>query len=564
MKKLYALLLVFSLTSTAIAQWSDDPSVNSLISDLSGEQVIPKIGICQDSTLCIGFFSNQTGNYNVRLQKLDSEGNQLWDQNGILVFDGPTDSWVSDWGMATDKFGHAILTFTWTSNGSWNIKGYRVSPDGELVWGDDGIDITDNTAFNAAPKVMCTAAGNSVFAWMADDFIVMQKVSPDGTKLWGDAGITIQTGEKTSWPQFLAVGEDDFLMKYYEDSGPSWAPTRHLVAQRFDSNGQPVWDAPAIVSNAGGITAWTQILSFISDGNDGFYIAWHDDRNNDMMVEAFVQHVDAEGNPTMTPNGVNITTNGSNHHFNPYLALPEGSESVYAYWSETDDLQNYRGIYGQKISSTGERMWTDYGKAVVPLMYPQVVTPWATDVSGSDMIILYDEGNSAAQHIKMIKLDKDGSFVWPSESVTISSANSTKVHMDMSEFAYNQWVLAWEDNRIGAADIYAQNINDNGSLGVDDTPVKYQTVKRLSVYPNPVSTRGVLHLSISNLTAGTLITYDSYGREISRMNVSKGTTGIPVSAVFNNADPVNGLYLLNYVTESERYSCKLLITMQSL
>lgn len=559
MKKLYAFLLVFSLASSAFAQWNDDASANTLISDLPGEQVIPKIGICQDSTFYIGFFSNQTGNYNVRLQRLDSQGNELWDKDGILIFDGPTDSWVSDWGMATDKFGHAILTFTWTSNGSWNIKGYRVSPDGELIWGEDGIDITDNTAFNAAPKVMCTAAGNSVFAWMTDDFIVMQKVSPEGAKLWGDIGITIATAERTAWPQFMPVAEDEFLMKYYEDSGPSWAPTRHLVAQRFDSDGQPVWDAPAIVSNAGGITAWTQILSFISDRNDGFFVAWHDDRNNDMMVEAFIQHVDADGNPTMTANGVSISTNGSNHHFNPYLALPTGSESVYAYWSETDELQNYRGIYGQKVSSAGEIMWTDYGKEIIPLMYPQVVTPWATDISGADMIVLYDEGNSAAQEIKMIKLDKDGTPVWDSESVTISSANSTKVHMEMSEFAYNQWILAWEDNRKGGADIYAQNINDNGTLGIDDTPVKYQAVKKLSVYPNPITAGGVLHFGNGNLTAGTLITYDIYGREIVKLSVSKGTTGIPVSTVLNNTNPVEGLYLLNYVTDNERYSCKLLI-----
>ena len=557
MKKIYTLILFASLIFPAFAQWSEDAANNIVIADLSGEQVIPKIGICQDSTLYIGFFSNQTGNYNVRLQKLDSDGNKLWDDNGILVFDGPTDSWVSDWGMATDKYEHAILTFTWTSNDSWNIKGYRVSPEGELVWGDDGIDITNNTAFNAAPKVMCTAAGNSVFAWMADDFIVMQKVSPEGVKLWGDDGITIATAERTAWPQFLPVGEDEFIMKYYEDSGPSWAPTRHLVAQRFDSDGQGVWSAPAIVSNAGGITAWTQILSFISDGNEGFYVAWHDDRNNDQMVEAFVQHVDSDGNPTMTANGVSLSTMGSHHHFTPFLALPEGSGNIYAYWSETDDLQNYRGIYGQSVSSSGERMWTDAGKVIIPLMYPDVVTPWDADVSGADMVLLYDEGNSAAQEIKMIKLNKDGNFVWPSEYTTISSANSTKVHMDMSRFAYDQWILSWEDNRKDASDIYAQNINNDGSLGVSNIAVKYKETRKLSVYPNPVSVKGVVNLSISNQFSGTLVINDIYGREISKLAVAKGTNEIPVSALLN--DSRDGLYMLNYITDTERYSCKLLI-----
>ena len=75
-KILFLLILIFSGLT---AQWSTDPALNTPVAVLEGEQAIPKVGTGQDGDVFIGFFSNEAGNYNVRLQRFDAEGNGLRD-----------------------------------------------------------------------------------------------------------------------------------------------------------------------------------------------------------------------------------------------------------------------------------------------------------------------------------------------------------------------------------------------------------------------------------------------------------------------------------------------------
>lgn len=464
MKKNYLLLAAFVLLFfQSFAQWSTDPAVNNAISDLSGEQAIPKVAICPNGNIYVAFLSNQTGFYDVRLQKLDSQGNELWAHNGILISDNPTDSWVTDWDMTADINNHAVIAYNDTRNGNMNVYAYRISPNGDFIWGPDGIALSNNTAFNAAPKVTTTAAGNAIFAWSSDDVIIMQKVNAAGAKQWGDNGITLSATNALSWPQLLPVGTDDFIMKYFDDEGNPPYPTRHVYAQRYNSSGTAVWAAPAVISEAGGISSWTQIFPFINDGSDGFYIAWHDDRDNNQRASVFVQHISSAGQALFTADGVEASTTSGNNHYYACLALPNGSSDIYVFWNEMDALQNYNGISGQKISASGTRMWGAGGMTFIPLTLG-TITPEEATSSSTDMVVLYSEGGVDAQ-LKAMRIGTDGSFVWPSQSITVSSVQSSKVHTVMSKYAADQWVAVWEDDRNGNTDIYAQNFSIEGTLG---------------------------------------------------------------------------------------------------
>ena len=174
----------------AVSQWSTDSGINNPINTLSGEQAIPKIATCPNGDTYIGFFSYEEGNYDVRLQRLDAQGNIQWDENGIMVSDHPQMSWLTDWDMTADNDNYAILAFQDIRNGgNNNVVVYRISPEGDFAWGEDGIALSNSTAFDAAPKVCVTSAGNAVFAWQADSVTHLQKVSPDGDKLWGEVAI---------------------------------------------------------------------------------------------------------------------------------------------------------------------------------------------------------------------------------------------------------------------------------------------------------------------------------------------------------------------------------------
>jgi hypothetical protein len=447
------------------AQWSEDAMENLQISDLTGEQVISKTALCPNGDYYIGYFSSEGGNYNVRLQRLDNQGNKLWEENGILVSDHPSMTWLTDWDMTADHDNHAILTWQdIRSDGNNNTVAYRIAPDGTFVWGEDGIMLSNSTAFDAAPKVTVTDANNAVFAWQAENVIKMQKISPDGTKQWGEWGITFSSDNTYSWPQLLPVGDDEVILKFYDDSGPVWAPTRHLLAQKFDADGEAVWPSITIINDEGNIQAWHQILSFINDGNDGFYIAWHDFTLSGTQASAWIQHVDSNGQVQFETNGLLLSTRINFNQFYPSVAKPENDENVYVYWREVNGEQNQWGIYGQKVSPEGNRIWGDEGK-IIYVVGGEAYYPYLADAVDEDVVILYENGSD---QLKAARIDSNGSFVWEPSDVAVSDNTSAKVHLSASAFDGNQWVFAWEDSRSGNDDIYAQNLNKNGSIGVSE------------------------------------------------------------------------------------------------
>ncbi|MBS4056348.1 MAG: carboxypeptidase regulatory-like domain-containing protein [Bacteroidales bacterium] len=448
-----------------MAQWSTDPNVNNIICSLGGEQAIPKIVTCPNGDTYIGYFSNEGGNYNIRLQRLNNQGVAMWAADGLLISNNQSDTWLTDWDMTCDNTSYAILTWQDIRNGGNNAYAYRIAPDGSFAWGANGIALSNNGAFNASPKVTVTAANNAVFAWQSDNVVIMQKINPAGAVQWGANGITLSSSNRYTWPQLLPVGTDDVILKLFEDSGPVNAPTRYVLAKRFNSSGAPVWSNFTTVSNAGGISAWTQIFPFINDGSDGFYMAWHDDRDNNQRASVYVQHVNSSGVVQYTANGVEASTASSENHYYPELALPEGSTDIYVYWSEQNGNQNQWGLYGQKLNASGTRSWGNSGRIFIPVSGTQVL-PIAARRSPDDMVVFYEEFSSVMNSgIKAMRINTDGTFIWSPTSAYVSSLQSEKGKIVASEFDNNQWILAWEDSRAGNRDIYAQNIQLTGELG---------------------------------------------------------------------------------------------------
>lgn len=460
-KKTYFLLVIVFQAMVLNAQWSDNPEVNLQITNLTGEQVLPKIAVCLDGSYYVGYFSLESGNYNVRLQRIDSDGNMLWQENGLLVSDHPSMTWITDWDMTTDLENHAVLCFMDIRNsGHNNIVAYRISPDGSFVWGNDGIMLSDDENFNAAPKLTVTNSNNVVFAWQATNNIVIQKLNPLGQKQWGEWGITFTGTVKYTWPQLIPVGSDDVIMKYFNDSGTSWAPIRHAFAQRYTTDGSAVWASPAVISNAGTIAAWTQILPMFNDGTDGFYVAWHDNRFSGTIATAWVQHVTSHGELVFAANGVEVSTQSSMNHFYPKIAKPENDSCLYVFWREVNGNQNQWGVFAQKFGPAGDRLWEDTGKEILAVSGTEVMPHLTIPNDNNVMLVTTKEAN-----LEVALLNNGGDFVWESNFKTISNTSGAKSNIVISDFSNNQWVLAWEESRNGDQNLFAQNMHKDGSLG---------------------------------------------------------------------------------------------------
>ncbi|MDA3814149.1 MAG: T9SS type A sorting domain-containing protein [Candidatus Cloacimonetes bacterium] len=521
MKKLLFLLICFLCVSSIInAQWSNDPAQNNAICDLGGEQAIPKVVTSSTGDTYIGYFSNDSGNYDVRLQRLDSQGNELWAQDGIVISDNPAMSWLTDWDMTVDDDNHAILTFQDIRNGgNNNIYAYRIAPDGSFIWGEDGIELSNSAAFDVSPKVCITSAGYAVITWQSDDAIILQRISSSGTLIWGPNGITLSCADTYSWPQPFAVEDDHILLKFFHDSGAYPMTIRHCYIQKYDNDGNAAWASDTVVSNAGGISAWTQVFPIESDGADGCFIAWHDDRDNNMDASSFIQHVNSDGSVGFTANGVELSTQVSRENYYPQIAFNSNPWELYTYWMETDSDQNQRGLYGQKLDAEGNRLWTDNGKTIIELSATGII-PIDARQANDDVIVCYEESPDVVNaYVKATRLDADGEFVWDSDFVTLCSVASSKVHSEGSYFVNNQIICTWEDDRNGANDIYAQNITFDGLLGIVDTGTIEGSVSLIG---------GIGNLMEVDVTAGSFTVNPDINGDYS-MSIVTGTYEVTAS-----------------------------------
>jgi hypothetical protein len=258
----------------------------------------------------VGFFSSENGNYNVRLQYYDFNGNAQWAGGGILISNHTQNSWLSDWDLTADNTGNCVLAFNDVRDGNANVYAYKVSSSGTFEWGADGIALTTATEDEYAPKICVDGQNNTLVVWerpaTPHTQVVLQKIEPNGTLTWGSQGITYQTGTQDyTGPVGIGLSDDSFIVAFYKQTGPSYSPTRHVYAQKFDASGAAVWGSDAAISTAGGISAWTN-LGVASDASDGILVSWIDDRNNDMQLQGYVQHVNCNGTIAWSANGEEV------------------------------------------------------------------------------------------------------------------------------------------------------------------------------------------------------------------------------------------------------------------
>jgi len=569
MKKRAFLTILFCalFVATLYAEWSSDPSINTVVCNLSGEDAIPKVVAGPTGDIYIGYFSSAEGNYNVRLQRYNSAGNSQWVANGILISDHTSMSWLTDWDMTVDQDNYAILTFQDIRNaGNNNVYAYRISPDGSFVWGPDGLELSNTTDFDVSPKVTVTSAGNAVVAWGSGDISRLQKISPDGTLQWGATGISISGANRYSWPQPIAVENDNIIVKYFDDSGSIMYPTRHIYAQKYNANGNTVWAQPCAISTAGAITAWTQVLPIVPDENYGFFIGWYDDRDSNINADIYVQHVDSGGICLFTTNGVIASTNEYNEHYYPQLAYLEDTQILYTYWNEMDADQNNRGIYGQKFDMAGTREWEDAGRSIIPLSAVNVY-PFGIGHTTTDVTVFYTEG-TLENYIKAMAMDSNGDFIWTGDKVTMCSVSSFKPHTTAGKLSSSQWIVAWEDERSGR-DIYAQNINTDGTLGYIPQTVEPQYQEGtflLTSYPNPFSTSTTISYNATTNfhELSKIKIYNIKGQIVHEFLPVAPSPGHPVSVTWdgkdrNNTPVSNGIYYYIFETEGRTHTGKMVL-----
>ena len=524
------------------AQWSSDPSTNLKVCDVTGDQALPKIASTSDGGCYISWFDNRNGSYAVYLQRLDAMGNKLWATDGLLISNNPQNSSLVDYSIGSDNHNNAIVTFTdIRDNDSLHTFAYLIDTTGGFLWGANGIGLSGAGDFQANPVTVQTSDGNYVFAWIvATDTqkIALQKVSLSGQKMWGTGPVIYASGTDENYtdPEIVASDNGGIVMVHQGYVGPFFSAVVYLYAQKFDTNGNILWGSGGIsIQNLGAIPFY-DVPEVISDGNNGAFVAWYDDRDNNSLFSSFAQHVTSSGTLSFPANGSEVSTSSSTHHLDPTLAYSPSTNELYEFWMEESPLQDQYAVYGQKFDAAGNRQWSSTGMSFMSMSPDAMFGPYA-ESNDTSMYVFYLEGNASGvnDNVQGFMVNSSGSFTWNPNIVLMSNPTAQKLHSVTTISGDHIAKIAWEDTRNDGGGIYAQNINLDGTLGNTVTPVELTSFS--------ASSNG------SNVTLrwSTATETNNKGFEIERQN-----TGI--SSTISQWEKIGFVYGSGTTTNPKNYS----------
>ncbi|MCK4340901.1 MAG: hypothetical protein KAY37_04170 [Phycisphaerae bacterium] len=455
-------LVLGLLTLSATAQWSSDPLVNLPVADRTGEQAQPKIASTSDGGCYLSWFDNSAGGYDVYLQRLDALGYEQWPHNGVLLADRSFSS-TEDYGLDVDTAGNAVLAFRDDRSGSTLITAVMVAPDGTLLWGANGVQLSSGEEVYS-PRIAGTSDGNVVVGWTQEHSVKLQKLDTLGMPLWGAGVVFTDTGGAYFSLSDLHGSDAGGVIASWVRWGPNFCDPKHVWAQKLSSTGHALWNSPGshVIVFDGGSLQFGNYPPFITDGSGGAVFAWY----GVSPLQCYAQRVLADGSEAFAHNGVPVSTDATRVRVSPSVSFNPATEETFLFWVEENAAQSQDGVYGQKLAIDGTRQWTDMGKVLVPVGLDQRYFVRNLQYGDGALVFFLESPSFGNDVVYGTRVDGNGDFPWPGDLILACSLPSEKGRLDAALSTAGYAILAWHDGRSDDGDVYAQNVNPDGTLGL--------------------------------------------------------------------------------------------------
>lgn len=270
-------------------------------------------------------------------QRLSSEGELLWDVNGVLICGENGDQTEAE--IVSGGGGRFYCAWTDYRRGERNPDVYAQLFDssGKITWDKEGVVVCGAPDIQRTPRLAADSEG-AVVVWTdkggGSYDIYGQRLNRQGQVLWMRDGIPICQAGRTQQNPVLANSKLVFWEDYRYGN---W----DVMANSVSPQGQLLWGEGGVPVTVLPLTQYSPQAISLKDGSS--VVAWEDYRNN-KEYEIFMQKLGLEGERFWQENGFAvITRNGARA---PKLASVKGQNALVIIWE--DFTSGGRAIYGQK------------------------------------------------------------------------------------------------------------------------------------------------------------------------------------------------------------------------
>lgn len=573
MKNLIVTLFLFFGMLSAYGQWIENqgiPIVTEGTSIYDNKTVVGKDG----TTYFLGYCPNlkeaedeyDTDNvvYEYRLQAIDKNGVRKFGDLGLLISDYPNRSYcvVNDY-LYLDKEGNIIVVvFDARAHEYEDLMGayaYKISPEGEMLWGEDGVLLGNGRDLVAAMRMVELTDGSIVFAWMRSHgqllAIDLQRITAKGERQWEPTEVGLNDETVTyQYPYLVDAGMNQFILVYAKGGA------QDLYARKMDFDGTSVWSEDTRIYRGGwgSIPLWT-ILDVKPSGDGGVILGWNDDRNMTNIETAYMSYVTKDGEigfSGASDNG-DVKLNYSEfRNFNCKVMADPAGDGFLAFWRETSEGQNWQRMVMQKVSKEGELLYGDEGVMIADFEETNFGYNSIQPGNEGEAALFYMRQNAGYGDVDVLYITfktETGEFLMEEPHRLIAG---TKERSSMTSHVCQEegfWILKWKEDYKDENNntqekhlLYRLDYRVNDITGVEDI---------ITISDNFYHSNEQFMVKVANAGKAQIEVFDLMGRKIDNIDNVELNAGLNTIAWTNK----RGAYIAKMTVNNEVLTCKILI-----
>ena len=542
MKKSLLFLIGAFAVSALQAQWVNDPATNTKLAPTSykaGNEIYLRTHEATGDTY-MQWNDLAPNGWSVNLQRINVNGVPQWGEAGIHIGSHQFGPWSDGFDMAVTPDNNAITCF---ANADKECIVMRFDKDGNALWGEQGISVFEFPEESYGCSKVKLQAGTDGGVWVLADNLentYLRYINADGTL---NPTITISDEESICGFGLMTLGANETVFVAYKKMSPKNSPITSLNNEiwvaSYNIDGTTA-TAPVQLMES---KFFDQPLThrMIPDGIGGGYAYICNDYVKDSILfnnNVYVFHFDANGQSTFSDlQGVAV------HSFDEETDYTEPSATVdpithdiiLVYFqvpiiTDPQDEHPELRILANRITTTGEVLWGE-GKLIADnegeknFLYPTIdIYP-----DGSGFMIMYGIASIVSNFatLEAYGYDMDVNQTWHTQMCSVHDTRN--ISENTTGFHNGQNIIAWTSELSGNDGLIGQNIGLNGNMGPITSVSENESVMSASIFQNGnsliVSSEGLSQVEIISITGQSIKTVKANGNA-AEINVSGMTKGL--------------------------------------
>lgn len=285
--------------------------------------------------------------------------------------------------------------------------------------------------------------------------ILLVYAGPAAAALWVPNGVTLCSHpDAQSGPLAVSDGAGGAIVAWLDTRGDGLP---HVIyARRVDASGAVLWTTNGVAVSADDYGVSDPAI--IADGAGGAIIAWESSRNaQTFSLDINAQRVNAAGQVVWTAGDVEVCAELASQ--SEPVMVSDGAGGAIIAWQDLRD--GGWDIYAQRVTAAGTALWAANGVPICTAANNQIAPAIVTDGAGG-AIIAWQDGRNGADDIYAQRVVASGTRWWIQNGHPVCAAAGHQSGACLTSDNAGGAIVAWVDERSGSPDIYVRRMDDRG------------------------------------------------------------------------------------------------------